>query len=393
MPDVQEVFRLATSKVQPDPDALERQVRRQRSAARKSRVRAYVAVAAVLVILGVAVFAISRAVKKNDVTPDDQGSSTQSLTFLQALPPGATPQTPAIVDRHGKQTAKIDGVPLDAYAPSLTPDGTRMAFVAAPNELGYNQIGVMLTDGTGAHVVTTPQIMVDKVAISPDGTRIAFEGETGGKLPDIYVVNGDGTGLRQLTTDPSTDEYPAWSPDGKTIVYDNAGALEDTQDPQFSKSAEIFTVPADGEPVTRLTHNNDSDAAPSYSPDGKTIVAQSVYGFSMMDPDGGHYRGFSIPSSSAFTPRFSPDGKTIAFTYFKDVLQRPTPQFGVEIGERPVVILAIVDAATRKVTKLAHVGMASDINAPQCGCRPTGSDRTSPRCREARSPRGAGLRP
>ena len=56
MPDVQEVFRLATSKVQPDPDALERQVRRQRAAARKSRVRAYVAVAAVLVVLGVAVF-------------------------------------------------------------------------------------------------------------------------------------------------------------------------------------------------------------------------------------------------------------------------------------------------------------------------------------------------
>ena len=32
MPDVQEVFRLATNKVKPDPNALERQERRQRSA-------------------------------------------------------------------------------------------------------------------------------------------------------------------------------------------------------------------------------------------------------------------------------------------------------------------------------------------------------------------------
>jgi Tol biopolymer transport system component len=366
MPDVQEVFRLATSKVQPDPDALERQVRRQRAAARKSRVRAYVAVAAVLVVLGVAVFAISRAVRRNEVTPDQQGTTTQTdLTFLQALPPGATPQTPAIVDLGGKQTSRIDGVPLDAYAPSLTSDGTQMAFVAAPNELGYNQIGVIHTDGTGAHFIITPQIMVDGVAISPDGTRIAFEGETDGAFSDIYVVNSDGTGLRQLTTDPATDQYPAWSPDGKTIAYDNAGASEQTQDPQFSKSAEIFTVPADGGPIARLTHNNGSDAAPSYSPDGKTIVDQSTYGFSMMDPNGGHYRGFSIGAPSAFTPRFSPDGKTIAFTYYKDVPRRPTPQFGVDLTERPVVILAIVDAATRKVTKLTHVGIASDLNTPQ----------------------------
>ena len=34
MPDVQEVFRLATNKVKPDPDALERQQKRQRASTR-----------------------------------------------------------------------------------------------------------------------------------------------------------------------------------------------------------------------------------------------------------------------------------------------------------------------------------------------------------------------
>jgi Tol biopolymer transport system component len=365
MPDVQEVFRLATSKVEPDPDALERQVRRQRSAARKSRVRAYVAVAAVLVILGVAVFAIARVVRRNDVSSEGQGSSTPTdLTFLQALPPGATPQTPAIVDLRGKQTSTIDGVPLDAYAPSVTPDGTQMAFVAAPNELGYDQIGVMHTDGTGAHVVTTPHIMVGTVAISPDGSRIAFEGEVDGNT-DIWVVNSDGSGLLRLTDDPNTDQYPAWSPDGTTIAYDNAGAREDPTDPQFSTSAEIFTVPADGGPVTRLTHNHGSDAAPSYSPDGGTIVDESSRGLSMMDPNGGHYRGFPVPIPTAFTPRFSPNGKTIAFTYYKDVPFRPTMQFGTEFGTRPIVILALADATTGKVAKLTRVGMPSDLNTPQ----------------------------
>jgi Tol biopolymer transport system component len=364
MPDVQEVFRLATSKVQPDPDALERQVRRQRAAARKSRVRAYVAVAAMLVVLGVAVFAISRAVRRNDVTPQG-GSTTQTdLTFLQALPAGATPQTPAIVDQRGKQTSTIQGVPLDAYAPSVTPDGTQMAFVASPNEVAGNQIGIMRTDGTGAHFVATPGIDVGwSVAISPDGDRVAFEGDVDGNT-DIWVVNIDGTGLLRLTDDPATDQSPTWSPDGTTIAYDNAGARERLADPQFSKTAEIFTVPADGGPTTRLTENGWFDAAPSYARDGKTIVEESWGGLSIMKADGTHSRKLRVPTSTAFTPRFSPDGKTVAFSYYVG-RDRPTTQLGREFSDWGLCLVALVDPRTGRVTKLPNVGMATDRNTPQ----------------------------
>jgi Tol biopolymer transport system component len=364
MPDVQEVFRLATNKVQPDPDALERQVRRQRAAARKSRARAYVAVAAVLVILGVAVFAISQAVKRNDVTSDKHGQTLPTtLTFLQALPPGATPQTPAIVDVEGKQTSTIDGVPLDAYAPSLTADGTQMAFIAAPNELGYNQIGVMRTDGTGAHFVATPGIDVGwSAAISSDGSRVAFEGDVDGNT-DIWVVHTDGTGLLRLTDDPATDQYPTWSPDGTTIAYDNAGAHEHVSDPQFSKTAEIFTVPADGGSTTRLTHNGWFDAAPSYAADGKTIVDESWGGLSTMKADGTPLRKIRLPTSTAFTPRFSPDGKTIAFSYYVG-RDRPTAQLGREFSDWGLCLVALVDPRTGRVTKLPNVGMATDRNTP-----------------------------
>ena len=62
MPEVEEVFRLATNKVKPDPNALERQARRQRASARTNRMWAYVAVAAVVVLAAVAavVFAGTR---------------------------------------------------------------------------------------------------------------------------------------------------------------------------------------------------------------------------------------------------------------------------------------------------------------------------------------------
>jgi Tol biopolymer transport system component len=366
MPDVQEVFRLATNKVQPDPDALERQVRRQRAEVRKSRVRAYVAVAAVLIVLGVAIFAISRAVQKNDTVSDNQGTNTTGTadwTFLQSLPDGATPQIPATIDRQGRQTSVMSGVPLDAYAPSVSFDGSHMALVASPNEVGYNQIVVMGTDGTGAHFVSTPNIDVAKVAISPDGTRIAFEGTADGNT-DIYVVNNDGTGLLRLTHDPHTDQFPTWSPDGSTIAYDNAGKHEQ-DDAQYSKTAEIFTVTADGGAPKQITHNNGLDAAPSYSPNGKTIVDESFGGLSTMKTDGSNYRTIRVAAPSAFTPRFSPDGKTIAFTYYKDVLSRPVVEFGYRYGEEPVVILSLLDVSSGQVTKLQKVAMASDFNTPQ----------------------------
>ena len=363
MPDVQEVFRLATNKVKPDPDALERQVRRQRAEVRKSRVRAYVAVAAVLIVLGVAIFAISRAVGKNDKTPDNQGVINTVQPFLPSLPDGATPQVPATVDRQGRQTSVMSGVPLDAYAPSVSLDGTQLALVASPNELGSNQIVVMGTDGSGAHFVPTPNIDVAKVAISPDGTRIAFEGTAAGNT-DIYVVNSDGTGLLRLTHDPNTDQFPTWSPDGSTIAYDNAGKHQQ-DDAQYSKTAEIFTVSADGGAPKQITHNDGFDSAPSYAPNGRTIVDESFGGLSIMKADGSNYRNVPVAAPSAFTPRYSPDGKTIAFSYYKNVLSRPVVEFGYQFGEEPVVIVSLLDVSSGNVTKLRKVGMASDFNTPQ----------------------------
>jgi len=367
MPDVQEVFRLATNKVDPDPDALERQVRRQRAESRKSRVRAYIAVAAVVIVAAIAGFALSRAIR-SEPTPEGTGTPTPSvatdLTFLQALPAGATQPITAIVDLRGKQTSTIGGVPLDAYAASVTPDGTQMAFIASPNEVADNQVGMMGTDGSRAHFVATPGIDVGwTVAISPDGTRVAFEGAVDGNT-DIWVVNSDGTGLLRLTHDPATDQYPTWSPDGTTITYDNAGSNEHLVDPQFSKTAEIFSVPADGGSITRLTENSWFDAAPSYAHDGKTIVDESWGGLSTMNTHGTNYRKIRLPTSTAFTPRFSPDGKTIAFSYYVSG-NRPTAQLGREFGDWPLCLVALVDPRTGRVTRLPNIGMATDRNAPQ----------------------------
>ena len=68
-----------------------------------------------------------------------------------------------------------------------------------------------------------PGIIVNKVALSPDGSTARVRRAIASRYGDIYMVGVDGAGLQQLTDDPATDEFPQWSPDGTTIVYDNAG--------------------------------------------------------------------------------------------------------------------------------------------------------------------------
>ena len=76
MPEVQEVFRMATQKVRPDPEALERQHRGQRRRVAQKRAAVY-ALVAVLVVAGV-VLGIS-TLKSDDVQPGGSGSTTSSL--------------------------------------------------------------------------------------------------------------------------------------------------------------------------------------------------------------------------------------------------------------------------------------------------------------------------
>ena len=59
MPELQEVFRMATQKVDQDDGALERQVTKQRKAARNRQVGAFATVA-VFIAIAVAVFALTR---------------------------------------------------------------------------------------------------------------------------------------------------------------------------------------------------------------------------------------------------------------------------------------------------------------------------------------------
>ena len=87
---------------------------------------------------------------------------------------------------------------------------------------------------------------IDGLAVSPDGSMVAFSGDIEDDTVDaLYVVNIDGTGLRNLTPDlpvfaDATGGYGdiRWSPDGSRIYF--------IRDKDFDGQLALYYVDVDG---------------------------------------------------------------------------------------------------------------------------------------------------
>src|SRR5579862_1379114 len=156
----------------------------------------------------------------------------------------------------------------------------------------------------------------DFPAISPDGSRVAFEwtGEQDFTAFDLYVKTLGNESLLRLTNDPAVHLAPTWSPDGTQIAFQRVS----------KEGGGIYVVPAQGGLVRKLRPTNasfDRSMHISWSPDGKTIAfADSPF------PDG--HKRLQLLSLETLQstpiehdekcveevlPAFSPDGKQLAY--------------------------------------------------------------------------------
>lgn len=90
--------------------------------------------------------------------------------------------------------------------------------------------GLLLVKGDSIYSVGptlgTPQLLKqfagdtpDYLAVSPDGSRVAFDlGNASLSKNHIYVMNIDGSGVQQLTTSALNEDGASWSPDGKYLA-------------------------------------------------------------------------------------------------------------------------------------------------------------------------------
>lgn len=259
---------------------------------------------------------------------------------------------------------KLDIPETTLWDPVLSPDGTRIAFVAYDSDRNQ-QIFVINLDGSGKKKLTDDIYKkwgiawgIDKIAyvsfgkdglekisvMNPDGTdniRLISDNTRQGNPPEreyppwaapswspdgktllytsldemanskMYVVNADGTGKRQVFTNDTFKQWsPSWSPDGKNIVYVSYNNL-------FRE--ELFIIDAAGTAKRQLTSDELKKNNPVWGPEGtityisyenKTSHSEKIFA---INKDGTNRRLFVDSDYSQRSPIFSHDGKKFAY--------------------------------------------------------------------------------
>jgi TolB protein len=117
------------------------------------------------------------------------------------------------------------------------------------------------------------------------------------------VQNLDGSGMRQLTNDVAGDSWPVWSPDGQTIVFNS----------MREAGPETWQVPAEGGPASKVIDGNFR---------GDWISKPGAFGTWLVSGLGGHVRLLDVErrtivwerpgASGSGMPMFSPDARAIS---------------------------------------------------------------------------------
>ncbi|MFL5915112.1 MAG: hypothetical protein ACJ752_05680 [Gaiellaceae bacterium] len=164
----------------------------------------------------------------------------------------------------------------------------------------FSQLYAVAPDGGTLRELPGAKPYAIEPALSPDGSHIAYSWaqltglSCGGCPSQIRVVNADGTGERILTKpDQCTyDVAPTWSPDGQTILYSESGCGENFPD--------LHTISAAGGSAHDLQVPG---ASPAWGPSRIAYVDRGIW---TANPDGSEQVRVA---KSGTSPAWSADGR------------------------------------------------------------------------------------
>lgn len=176
----------------------------------------------------------------------------------------------------------------------------------------------------------------DSIAISPDGSLIAF-----GRENEIWVVRRNGTHMRQVTSgDQGAALDPAFLPDGKTLVFSRYIGLS---------RAQLYVVGVGGGVERPIPAAGTWALAATVSRSG--LIAYLGHGphtpwqLRTIRLDGSDRRSIFRahgPDAAMYTPDFSPDGRRIVLVSGRGA-RWDARRYSLEIvsasGSRPRVLL------------------------------------------------------
>ena len=107
--------------------------------------------------------------------------------------------------------------------PQWSPDGKHLLWGAWPHyDMPWDELALVVADAEGNEqrvVMGGARVANDHAAWSPDGARIAVISDREGDFGNLWVVDADGSRAERLVAEPYQHASPAWSPDGARIAY------------------------------------------------------------------------------------------------------------------------------------------------------------------------------
>lgn len=207
---------------------------------------------------------------------------------------------------------------LDLRHVAIHPEGTQLAYVAMSTVGGLRSLPLHpdgVPAGPSTRLAEETARSARRPSFSPDGRLVAFERQSAGQPPGLWLLDLAKTTVRPLTAQGRVARDPAWSRDGR-LVYHETGDGESVALHAWrlaEGTADVITRLADGDHVL---------LRPRLSPDGTRLAyTRSSEGqlevWTRTLADGRDTRVARLGDGAAF-PVWAPDGRALAVDVWVD---------------------------------------------------------------------------
>lgn len=216
---------------------------------------------------------------------------------------------------------------LNILNPNLTwsPDGSQLA-LSSKSEGSYN-LAIVDYQTLNTRTIRFPDLdAITSVAWSPDGNKIAFDGNRGA-YQGIFVYNLETAEFISLTNDVFTDKEPAWGPNSEQVYFVSNRGNKTTHnnylagysaivDDSFFET-DLYRVNINNNRIDRLTNTpNWSESQPTLTRDGKLLFVSDQNGIPNVyeyDMSGRTVHPITDLQSGVMQISISADGTRLAF--------------------------------------------------------------------------------
>ena len=207
-------------------------------------------------------------------------------------------------------TGEAFPIAQNAGFPSIADDDT---LVYADFGVGERQLVWMDRNGGKLGAVGQPHDGMSRMALSPDGTRVAVTAVAQGIEREIWVHEVERavtTRITFSTGDTAASISPHWSPSGSELLFSSRR--------EGSQSFDVYVKSADGTGEARLVYGSEFvDWASDWSTDGKYMLADQGRDVLLLErKDGGRFEGSPLFATEYVekAAKLSPDGRYVAYT-------------------------------------------------------------------------------